>query len=556
MLQGGDVLEGKYCIIRLLGQGGWGNVYLAENLKVGNRWAVKEVETAQEFRVNFLAEPEILKRLNHRSLPRIVDIFRNGNFLYIIEDYFEGIGLKEVIGTREMCTEENVVHWARQLCEILIYLHGLEPNPIIYRDMKPGNIIIDRDNQVRLIDFGIAREFKRGCSSDTTFIGTRGYAAPEQFSIDGQSDERTDIYGLGATLYHVVTGVHPGQPPFQMVPVRRLNPAISEGLEYIIAGCVENDPQNRFQSAAEVLEALKGLESTGNRSGGKPDKWSLNSNWQNSKSGQSSEAGENREGGSKSGSKIRTIIRTVAGSLLRGDRAGLQRKQVNRAVDRTGSRCGLIGTVVIAVGGASRGTGCTHTAIATAVFLAGKGWRTALLEMNENPVYYTVAEEDRETAPVEGSFRYCGMDFYTQDPTGDNDLLIRVIRSGYNYLVLDLGTVCRTGTGGTPEKLSRYDEMVRADLTIVVAGAAVWQLKDLAPYLREQAASNWLFAFRTPDMYLFHKINKELPHTCLPVPFAPDPFSLTPETEGFFGKMLNPVLPAMEKNRKWPVFSK
>jgi len=226
MLNAGDVLEGKYRIIRLLGQGGWGHVYLAENLKVGNRWAVKEIETAQEFRVNFLAEPEILKKLNHSSLPRIIDIFRSDNFLYIIEDYFEGIGLKEVIGTREMCSEDNTIHWAKQLCEILIYLHGLEPNPIIYRDMKPGNIIIDRENQVRLIDFGIAREFKRGGSSDTTFIGTRGYAAPEQFSVDGQSDERTDIYGLGATLYHVVTGANPGQPPFEMVPVRQLNPVI------------------------------------------------------------------------------------------------------------------------------------------------------------------------------------------------------------------------------------------------------------------------------------------------------------------------------------------
>ncbi|MBU7007203.1 serine/threonine protein kinase [Phosphitispora fastidiosa] len=547
MLSAGDVLEGKYRIIRLLGQGGWGHVYLAENLKVGNRWAVKEIETAREFRVNFLAEPEILKKLNHSSLPRIIDIFRSGNFLYIIEDYFEGIGLKEVIGTREMCTEENAVYWAKQLCEILIYLHSLEPNPIIYRDMKPGNIIIDKENQVRLIDFGIAREFKRGGASDTTFIGTRGYAAPEQFSVDGQSDERTDIYGLGATLYHVVTGVNPGQPPFQMVPVRQVNPALSEGLERFISRCVQADPGKRYQGAGEALEALEALESM--------------------------------EPGGRSGSKLKTIIGTVAGSLLgrerasllgserasllgkeraslQGEQVSLQRERVSGWRERSGPGSGLIGTVVIAVGGAARGTGCTHTALAAAAFLARKGLQTALLELNENPVYQTIQEEYPEAGLLEGSFRHSGVDFYSQGPAGSNDMLIKVIRAGYHYLVLDLGVVCRTGAKGIFEKSPGFDEMVRADLTILVAGAAVWQLKDLAPYLREPAAGSWRFAFRAPEMYLFHKINKELPQTCLPIPFAPAPFRITPETEGFYCKMLEPVLPPLENKKKWSVFSK
>ena len=524
MLNAGDVLEGKYRIIRLLGQGGWGHVYLAENLKVGNRWAVKEIETAQEFRVNFLVEPEILKKLNHSSLPRIIDIFRSGNFLYIIEDYFEGIGLKEVIGTREMCTEDNAVHWAKQLCEILIYLHSLEPNPIIYRDMKPGNIIIDRENEVRLIDFGIAREFKRGGSSDTTFIGTRGYAAPEQFSVDGQSDERTDIYGLGATLYHVVTGANPGQPPFEMVPVRQLNPVISEGLDHFISRCVQADPGKRYQGAAEALEALKALEAI--------------------------------EPGGRSGSTLKTIIGTVAGSLLRRDRVSLRKERASVWREGINPGRGLIGTVVIAVGGASRGTGCTHTAIAAAAFLAGKGFKTALLELNENPVYYTIQEEYPEAGLLGGSFRHSGVDFYSQGPADSNDMLIKVIRAGYHYLVLDLGMVCRTGSKGIFEKSPGYDEMVRADLTILAAGAAVWQLKDLAPYLREPAAGSWRFAFRTPEMYLFHKISKEIPHTCLPIPFAPAPFKLTPETEGFYTKMLEPILPPLENKKKWSVFSK
>jgi len=259
MLNIGDVLEEKYRITGLLGKGGTGHVYLAENIRLGNEWAVKEVGLSGEVRADILEESEILRKLNHHSIPRIVDIIEHENFLYLIEDYFAGVNLKELIKAREACSEADVIRWAKQLCEILIYLHSIKPNPIIYRDMKPGNIIIDNENNAKLIDLGIAREYKEDQDSDTSYIGTRGYAAPEQYSGANQTDERTDVYGLGAALYHAVTGANPNEPPYRIVPVRQNNKSLSKDIERIIAKCTQNDPGLRYQNVNELLTDLNNM---------------------------------------------------------------------------------------------------------------------------------------------------------------------------------------------------------------------------------------------------------------------------------------------------------
>ncbi|MCD5407604.1 MAG: serine/threonine protein kinase [Desulfotomaculum sp.] len=174
MIKPGSVLDERYQIIKLIGQGGMGHVFLAENIKLGNKWAIKAIDLSQNTDINLLAEPDILKKINHKSLPRIVDIIETKKILYIVEDYFAGANLKEIIKSSGSCAEEDVIKWTKQLAEILSYLHNLKPNPIIYRDMKPGNIIIDSENNAKLIDFGIAREYKIGQESDTTYIGTEG----------------------------------------------------------------------------------------------------------------------------------------------------------------------------------------------------------------------------------------------------------------------------------------------------------------------------------------------------------------------------------------------
>ncbi|MCD5401728.1 protein kinase [candidate division NPL-UPA2 bacterium] len=259
MIETGSILDERYKILKLIGKGGMGRVFLAENIKLGNKWAIKEIDFTADIAVNLLAEPEMLKKLNYKSLPRIVDIIKTEKFIYIVEDFFAGDNLKEVLKSRERCSEKNLINWAKQLCEILIYLHSLKPNPIIYRDMKPGNIIVDNDNNIKLIDFGIAREYKKGQEEDTTYIGTRGYAAPEQLSKSGQSDERTDIYGLGVTLHHVLTGSGPDEPPYYLRPVREIKKHLSEGIEKIIAKCVQDDPGKRYRSAAALLEDLNNI---------------------------------------------------------------------------------------------------------------------------------------------------------------------------------------------------------------------------------------------------------------------------------------------------------
>lgn len=179
-------------------------------------------------------------------------------------DYIEGNSLNRALEEYGAQPQEFVIKWAKQLCDVLGYLHSRQP-PIIYRDMKPANIMLKPDGNVTLIDFGTAREFKAKNLADTTCLGTVGYAAPEQFGGMGQTDARTDIYCLGATLYHLVTGCNPSEPPYEMKPIRQINPGLSGGLERIILKCTQRNPADRYQSAAELMYALDHYEEIDDR---------------------------------------------------------------------------------------------------------------------------------------------------------------------------------------------------------------------------------------------------------------------------------------------------
>lgn len=257
MLQNGTIIDGKYKILGKIGQGGMSTVYLAINERAGKQWAIKEVrrDAVADFRIvkqSLIAETNLLKRLSHKCLPAIVDIVDRDDSFLIVMDYVEGITLQQVLDERGPQREEDVIRWARQLCSVFTYLHSCNP-PIIYRDLKPGNIMLKPDGDIVLIDFGTAREYKQSKEMDTTCLGTLGYAAPEQFGGHGQTDARTDIYNLGATLYHLITGHNPGKPPYRIYPIRHWNKALSQGLEKIISKCLMKDPQMRYRSAAEVM---------------------------------------------------------------------------------------------------------------------------------------------------------------------------------------------------------------------------------------------------------------------------------------------------------------
>lgn len=261
MLEPGMIIDGKYKILNKIGQGGMSTVYLALNERANRSWAIKEIRKKDnqydgETRQELLAETAILKKLEHPNLPQIADVLEYQEIFLIVMDYIEGRPLSMTLREKGAQPQELVVAWAKQLCDVLLYLHSRQP-PIIYRDMKPANIILRPDGRVMLIDFGTAREYKKNCSEDTMCLGTIGYAAPEQFGGNGQTDARTDIFCLGRTLYHLLTGHNPCMPPYEVYPIRHWNPELSSGLEEIICKCVQNDPKERYQSCAELLYALE-----------------------------------------------------------------------------------------------------------------------------------------------------------------------------------------------------------------------------------------------------------------------------------------------------------
>ena len=245
-----------YEIRSVIGRGGMSTVYLAEHKRLHTRWAVKQVRKEQGTKFDFLAESNILKKLQHPMLPRIVDIFEDAESIYIVEDFVEGITLEKLLEEQGRVDEARGLGWFKDLCSVLGYLHRQKPHPIIYRDLKPSNIMLQPDGTLKLIDFGIAREYKQESSADTTYIGTKGYAAPEQFGT-AQTDERTDIYSLGVTMYHLLTGKSPYQPPYQFVPARQLVPGLSAGTEYILGKCVQPEPADRYQHVPELLDDLE-----------------------------------------------------------------------------------------------------------------------------------------------------------------------------------------------------------------------------------------------------------------------------------------------------------
>lgn len=264
MLEIGSLVDGKYKILNKVGQGGMSVVYLAMNEKANKQWAVKEVRKDgvldfESVKQGLVAETDILKKLSHPNLPSIIDVIDTEDSFIIIMDYIQGNSLNRALEEFGAQPQEMVITWAKQLCDVLGYLHSRTP-AIIYRDMKPSNVMLKPDGNITLIDFGTAREYKEKNLADTTCLGTVGYAAPEQFGGMGQTDARTDIYCLGATLYHLVTGMNPCEPPYEIKPIREINPSLSSGLERIIQKCTQRNPEDRYQSCAELMYALEHYE--------------------------------------------------------------------------------------------------------------------------------------------------------------------------------------------------------------------------------------------------------------------------------------------------------
>lgn len=253
-IESGTILFERYKIKRVLGKGGFGTVYLAENLKVGNLVAIKVVPE-DEKDMSLVAEKDLLKELRHPAIPMIIDIETSQGAIYLIEEYVEGVSLKEL---KHKLKEDEVIEIMKQLIDVLTYLHTSFAEPIIYRDMKPDNIIRMQGGHIKLVDFGIAKKYKRHQENDTVQLGSRGYAAPEQYGV-GKTDVRTDIYSLGICMYYLLTGKNLGIPPYKLNTLRSENGDVSVSFEKIIHRCIASVPRQRYQTVLELDKALESL---------------------------------------------------------------------------------------------------------------------------------------------------------------------------------------------------------------------------------------------------------------------------------------------------------
>ena len=279
-LRSGNLLAGRYRVVEMVGKGGFGAVYKARDERFPSKpvVALKEMSDSQlspsekaKALQDFRHEADLLVQLKHPNLPHVSDVFEEGEKAYLVMEFIEGKTLSKIQEEQNTPLDERVVMgWALQLCAVLYYLHT-RPQPIIFRDMKPTNVMVTADGEIKLIDFGIARVFKAAAKKDTTLLGSQGYAPLEQYGR-GQSDARSDIYALGATLYDVLTKELPADAPSRhinpglFVPPRQLNPAISPAVEAILLKALAQDPQDRYQTAADMYRAVAatGLVSTSN----------------------------------------------------------------------------------------------------------------------------------------------------------------------------------------------------------------------------------------------------------------------------------------------------
>lgn len=257
----GCLIDGKFEILKLIGKGGMSEIYLASHVKLAKVYAMKVVRlgsaiNAEIVKQSFYAELNLLKRFDNIHIPKIYDVFEMEDRICIIMDFIEGSSLSIWLTNNIKAEYEKVIDWGLQLCDVLSYLHSRQPK-VIYRDMKPANIILQSNGILTLLDFGTCREYNPAGLGDTTCLGTIGYAAPEQYGGMGQSDERTDIFGLGMTLYHLATGINPNISPYNMPQLELIE---NIGLRNIIAKCIEKDPDNRYQNVEEVIEAFNNID--------------------------------------------------------------------------------------------------------------------------------------------------------------------------------------------------------------------------------------------------------------------------------------------------------
>jgi outer membrane protein assembly factor BamB/tRNA A-37 threonylcarbamoyl transferase component Bud32 len=262
----GTTLQDRYLILGVLGAGGMSSVYKGRDLhfpNVNKFVAIKEMTNLMTDKTiydmvlkNFEREADVLAELSHPAIPRIFDYFSHDKSMYLVMEFIDGKDLEAILDVEDKYLAlEKVITWSIELCDVLSYLHDHQPEPLIFRDMKPSNVMIDQHGHVRLIDFGIARFFQPGTKG--TMIGTEGYSPPEQYR--GEASPAGDIYALGATIHHLLTNRDPRlEPPFSFHEriIREINPKVSPEFEVVINTALDYDPLKRYSSTENFKKAL------------------------------------------------------------------------------------------------------------------------------------------------------------------------------------------------------------------------------------------------------------------------------------------------------------
>ncbi|AIQ13186.1 serine/threonine protein kinase [Paenibacillus durus] len=380
-LKPGQILGGRYAIAGIIGSGGSSHVHLGEDLRLpGKRWAVKECVSENQDDANVQAEAELLISLDHRRLPRVADFFPpdEDGYSYLVMDYIEGVTLNRYMDSvGGKVPGETLLLFAKQLLEVLKYLHEHHP-PIVYRDLKPSNIMLAPEKGLMLIDFGIARRHRGGTGEDTIKLGTVGFAAPEQYG-SGESDHRSDLYGLGALLLYLATGGKYSEWAAGME--RRLEGRLPDMLVPVLRRLLRPRPEDRFGSAEEVLRVLEDVDS-----------------------------------GSSAGIRQQVFARTMVPAKGKAH--------------------------IVTLMGTASGIGVTHTSLAAARLLSRCGPVAWVDYAPDSPVYGRISAMTEAAgrrapstgidAPIEVNGIHCW-----KRPEGGN---LKELGARYRYIVLDMGS--------------------------------------------------------------------------------------------------------------------
>ncbi len=450
--QTGTLLEGRYRLLKKVGTGGTAEVYLAEHVLLGNMWAVKIIPVSDDTLQEHLNEASILKGLNHPILPRISDIIQTVSHVCIVMDYLPGVNLLKRLEACGKIPEAEVHVWMLQICDVLSYLHSQQPEPVIYRDLKPSNLISDDHGHLKLIDFGTARTYRANRSGDTAYIGTQGYASPEQYGLK-QSDGRTDIYNLGMTVFHLLTGIHPITVPHGDIKARLQEASVSELLTSVIVQSVQLSPDNRYPDVKSCQAALIAtVTDVAGKSAAAEGKMVEPAAVQLSRQNQAVPVLKSRK---------------VIGGLF-GTRKRLSGPE----------RAPIPAQARIAVMGACQGTGATFSSIAISSWFSARHYETAYVEMNASgdmDCLKKMLELSGNLGTVgedpdgRGSFRFRRVDYHIGCRR-----MTDIRGKRYDVSIADMGSRC-----GEPA----LDEFMRADWQMVYCPQADWKLGRMEEFI-------------------------------------------------------------------------